>query len=50
MRLHAWRALLAVVCLVGVTELPEALEQKVRTLRQMQNMKVEIELLRSQLW
>ena len=33
-----------------VTELPEALEQKVRVLRQMQKMKVEIELLRSQLW
>ncbi len=32
------------------TELPEALEQKVRVLRQMQKMKVEIELLRSQLW
>ena len=33
-----------------VTELPEALEQKVRALRQMQSMKAEIELLRSQLW
>ena len=32
------------------TELPDALEQKVRAFRQVQKMKVEIELLRSQLW